>query len=366
MIFQLDVKNKSAKALKQTSYTELNIKEEVIEALINDNPTEFLDESIMIIGKQISDWDETNERCDLLGIDQNGKLVVIEVKRDGNQHRDKDVTIQSIKYASYFSTYQMKDVIEQYKKYTNSVATNEDIKRKILQYIDKDDDFTIDNDPRIILIGKEFPPEVTASVLWLREHKINIKCVSIVPYIDNENNVYINRKTIIPLEETEDFMIHRKAKEENKITEQAIREEQIFNSLISNVNKNLLEKSCQILELSQKTDNKYFYFYGNSRYHYEVEISRKTKSINVAFHFEGSCDKEMKDKFKTIFQNKLVEIHFEISPRGCNYQIPLPCKFVDLEERQISDFANIASEKLYELYEIISEFVNEKLFKNTD
>ena len=41
-----------------------------------------LGEDLLIIGKEFSGFDRTNERLDLLAVDEDGKLVIIELKRD--------------------------------------------------------------------------------------------------------------------------------------------------------------------------------------------------------------------------------------------------------------------------------------------
>ena len=53
---------------------------------------------LLIIGKEFSGFDRTNARLDLLAVDTDGKLVVIELKRDDT---GTDAHWQAIKYASY-------------------------------------------------------------------------------------------------------------------------------------------------------------------------------------------------------------------------------------------------------------------------
>jgi len=66
---------------------------------IEKNP-ESLGEEFLIIQKEFSGFDETNERLDLLALDKNGNLVVIENKLDDT---GRNLVWQSLKYASYCS-----------------------------------------------------------------------------------------------------------------------------------------------------------------------------------------------------------------------------------------------------------------------
>ena len=371
MIFELDTEMENVKPLEETYYTELNIKEDLIETLIEKRPYELLDEEILIIGKQVQDWDETNERCDLLGIDKNGKLVVIEVKRDGNQHRDKDVTIQSIKYASYFSTYKFQDVIDNYRKYSNSFDRDEQIKRKLMSFINREEDFIIDNDPRIIIIGRAFPQEVTASVLWLKEHNIDIKCITIIPYKDNNGHIYINRKTIIPLKETNSYMVHRKEKDDSIKSEQDEKNKQKFKNFILDLNNKLYEKIPELKEIGYKTDDLTYCFYGNYKYHYEIHVPRRGRCINVAFHFEGNFDLKILEEFESKFDVILKEKGFNnlrgiTNTKQKGYVCPceIPCKFLELDDTYKEDVINEISKKFAELYNTISDYVNSNIFGN--
>ncbi len=365
MIFRLDISKKSVIPIEQTSYAQLDINEDFIQTTIEANPFYMLDEDILITGRQICDWDKTNERCDLFGIDRNGKLVVIEVKRDGNQQRDKNVTIQSIKYASYFSTYKLKDVVEQYMKYANK-DTYQDAEQDILSHVsNRNDNFQIDNKPRIIIIGKEFPQEVTASVLWLKEYDIDIKCISITPYKENDN-IYIDRKTIIPLEETEKFMVCRKEKNDSIEKEQNEKIKQRFNNFINKLNGNIFAKNNQLNELNTGTNHISYFYYGNKYYHYEIFIPEYGNCIDIGFHFEGSIDEQKFNDFMNAKEIPLKNIGFTIfkdknTQKGCIYKIILPCQFSTITNNELDKAVKEASDKFCELYGCISGYVDKNL-----
>ena len=51
-----------------------------LQTLLRDKP-EAIDPNLMIIAEEFGDWDECGRRIDLLGLDRQGNLVVIELKR---------------------------------------------------------------------------------------------------------------------------------------------------------------------------------------------------------------------------------------------------------------------------------------------
>lgn len=69
--------------VKETTFYESDIKErQHIEEWLRKKP-EVMGEELLIIGHEYDKF-EVNERLDLLALDKDGKLVIIEVKRDNS------------------------------------------------------------------------------------------------------------------------------------------------------------------------------------------------------------------------------------------------------------------------------------------
>jgi len=94
------VEGNGVKALEPTSFDALNLTEADIEEWIIETPS-ILGEDLLVVASQYAKFDRTAERPDVLALDPDGKLVVIELKRDS---ADKTTDLQAIKYASYCST----------------------------------------------------------------------------------------------------------------------------------------------------------------------------------------------------------------------------------------------------------------------
>jgi len=58
-------------------------------------------------------------------------------------------------------------------------------------------------------LSKEFHSDVISAVLWLRDYEIDIECVRLKPYLDQDNQLFITPDLIIPLPEAKDY-VHRK------------------------------------------------------------------------------------------------------------------------------------------------------------
>ena len=208
--------DKSIVKINQTTFADESLQERYdIQEWINKNP-ECLGEELLIIQKEFNGFDKTNERLDLLAIDTKGNLVVIENKRDDS---GKDVTWQSIKYAAYCSTLTTEQVVELYSSYlqTNHVAGDAITNLQAFLGSQYEDLLSTNTKPRIILVAKEYRPEVTASALWLRSCGIDIRCIKTTLY-KTDDTLLFDALQIIPVKEAEEYMV--------KVSEKAHENEQ--------------------------------------------------------------------------------------------------------------------------------------------
>jgi len=284
MLYLYDKHNKLLAPCKETEFKSHGLLErQDLAKWIELNPA-ILGEDLMIITTEYDRFDKTNERLDLLGIDKEGNLVVIELKRDDS---GKSVDLQAIKYAAYCSTLSLADLVDMYIRYQKQkgiTLTQEESQKTILDFIDNDDFEELNDRPRIILVAKEFRPEVTASVLWLRKFAIDITCVKWDPYELADGQVAINSSVLIPLPEAKDFVIQAERKEiiEHSKTVTQTETVQFFSQCIDVLKKKLPR---EYLEPAPKSY--YQISTGLSGVHFEWGFhGRPRSSFGVELHFE--------------------------------------------------------------------------------
>jgi hypothetical protein len=174
---------------------------------------QILGEDLLIVTNEYDQFDKTRERLDLLALDRDGKLVVVELKREES---GKSVELQAIKYAAYCSTLTMENLVslrEQFVSKRGDKPTSEQAKEELLGFIDNDEFEELDDRPRIMLVTSEFKPEVTASVMWLRKFGLDISCIKLSPYKLDEERIGIVSSKVIPLPEAEDYIVRSEMKE---------------------------------------------------------------------------------------------------------------------------------------------------------
>lgn len=213
MLYIYDKKNKKISPSEETDFRTHKIMERRdIEKWVIDFP-EILGEELLIITTEYDKFDKTKERLDLLAIDKNGKLVVVELKREES---GKSVELQAIKYAAYCSTMTIEDIVNSRKDFiakNGKEKTEEEIKSELFDFIDNDDFEELDDKPRVMLVAKEFRPEVTATVLWLRKFGVDISCIKLMPYKIDGEKIGLVSSIIIPLPEDEEYIIKSERKE---------------------------------------------------------------------------------------------------------------------------------------------------------
>ncbi len=217
MIYKVNQEENSISEIIPSKFGDLKIRERAhLQEWIAGNPDVF-GEELLIIQKEFDGFNETSERLDLLALDKEGNLIIIENKLDDS---GRNVVWQALKYVSYCSTLTTEQILNIYDKYlqSNLSIEIEDATSYIMEFLGIEDEEQLllnNGDQRIIFVANDFRKEVTSTVLWLLNHDIQIQCFRAVPF-SYGNDILLQFEQIIPLPETERFMIEIKEKEKEK------------------------------------------------------------------------------------------------------------------------------------------------------
>ena len=196
--------------LTPTSFAELGFQErQHLEAWIVKNP-DILGTKLLLISSEYDRFDKSDKRLDLLALDDKGKLVIIELKRDiARSHAD----LQALRYAAFCSTMTFSDVVDLYMEFSD-IHDREEAERGIRQFVQDQEFNKLDNKPRIILAAGGFEDtEITTCVLWLRTFGVDISCVEITPYRMPDGRIVLAPRVIIPLPEAASYIVGVEKKE---------------------------------------------------------------------------------------------------------------------------------------------------------
>ncbi|AXK72682.1 hypothetical protein DWG18_10620 [Lysobacter sp. TY2-98] len=168
---------------------------------------------VLVISEEFGDWDDSKRRIDLLGVHRSGALVVIELKRgDTGAHME----LQAIRYAAMVSTMTFEQAVVAFEHHLVNVgATPTEARQRLLDHLawsePNEDDFA--QDVRIVLFSEDFSRELTTSILWLNERRLDITCFRVGAYRVDQR-LLLEFQQIIPLKEAEDYQVRVRNKQQ--------------------------------------------------------------------------------------------------------------------------------------------------------
>ncbi|WP_424831260.1 DUF4268 domain-containing protein [Ruegeria sp.] len=213
-MFRVNHSENRLEKLEQKRFSDLNLSErQHLQEWLVGQP-DALGEDLLIIQKEFDGFADTRERLDLLALDKDGQLVVIENKLDDS---GRDVTWQALKYTAYVSSLTMTQIVDIYQKYLERYCGGgDDAQNAICEFLEIEDLGEVvlneGSGQRLFLVAANFRKEVTATVLWLREYRIDARCFKVVPYAFGDE-LFVDIQPVIPTPEAADFMIGMAEKE---------------------------------------------------------------------------------------------------------------------------------------------------------
>lgn len=202
-LFRVDPNSKALNKIREVDFANLGLQERDIQDWVVAN-SDILGDELLVVAKEFSDFDRTKERLDLLAVDPDGKLVIIELKRD---HSGADAHWQAIKYASYLRQATQEQIVQM-------LAAHESLSKseaadKLIDHMESDSLENLNHDQRIILASHRFAAEVTSAALWMNSKSRSenlITCIQITPYQDGDA-LYLQSNILIPVPGAEPYTI---------------------------------------------------------------------------------------------------------------------------------------------------------------
>lgn len=155
---------------------------------------EILGEPLLIIGRQVQ-MDEGRDRIDLLAMDQAARLVVVELKRD---RLGGSVDIQGLRYAALVAGWTHDQISRQAEGYWSTTGQSRGTFTQELEEF-CEEGYELNGDQRLILVGQDIKPRLGTMALWLRDHAIDVRVVSLSLFKDEAANaLYIQPQVVIP------------------------------------------------------------------------------------------------------------------------------------------------------------------------
>ncbi len=185
-----------------------------LQPLLRETP-EALDPDLMIIAEEFSDWEDSARRVDLLGLDRQGNLVVIELKRVENGGH---MELQALRYAAMVSAMDLQGVVRAHETFLRGQGRDPDTAREAIERFLEPTEPMITATPRVVLVAPSFSREITTTVLWLNDRGLDIRCVAANLYNLGAQH-YLDIEQVIPLPSASEYQV--KIREKEKVEREA-------------------------------------------------------------------------------------------------------------------------------------------------
>ena len=183
-----------------------------------DNDTE----SLLVIGRQVVT--NTGKRMDLVALNNDGALILIEVKRDAQDVKapDDHAEIQSVRYAASLATlksqedlvtrlygpYIQKFGVDDLRNNGGARSPDEWARKKLGDFI-RDNDInsaSVNSTQKIVLIGAAFDSDTKSAAAWMAANGLPIRMIEVRPHT-LDGIYYLNIEQIIPVPQYKDFYV---------------------------------------------------------------------------------------------------------------------------------------------------------------
>jgi hypothetical protein len=216
-----NINRKQADRIEPVTFSDLNMTESDIEEILRNSIDMICEEeeSMLIVGRQVRN--EKNGRSDLTAVDNNGNIVLIEIKRDRKdiENRKEAFEFQAIRYAASYATINNSDdlVKKVYSSYIEKYKTEFEIGeltsyelgvRKLNEFLKENDaEKNFNKKQRIILVASDFDEQTLSAVAWLNSNNVDISCYKLIPYKINES-IYLNVEKLLPIINYNDYYVN--------------------------------------------------------------------------------------------------------------------------------------------------------------
>jgi hypothetical protein len=204
------VTGSTAKAADRISLAEAGLTERRdLQEWVLKNP-QMLGDDVEIVTFEFDRWgtargESPRDRLDVLGLGADGRLVVAELKRD---MAPDTVYSQAIKYAAMVSRFDDRTLGEYHADYLTRQGspTNQDAAwARLVEHAPDTDESTLRR-PRIVLLARDFPPQVTAAAVWLNEMGLDLTLMRFQAYRADER-ILLTVSQLLPVPDAEEFTV---------------------------------------------------------------------------------------------------------------------------------------------------------------
>ena len=172
---------------------EASHEESVLEEWLESNPDGILEDGpLLIIGRQVPT--DLGKSIDLLGLDREGHVVVVELKR---ARTPRDVVAQSLEYAAFAARLDVDSLERILGEYHPDEALS--LAEHHCEYFgfDHTEAVAFNKDQRIVIIGQSVTREIRQTAMFLGSKGIRVTCVEFTFFRDADGGRLLSQEIVV-------------------------------------------------------------------------------------------------------------------------------------------------------------------------
>ena len=147
--------------------------EKTLHDWLASNPEGILeDNDLLIIGSEVPT--DLGKYVDLLGVDRDGNVVVVELKRG---RTPRDTIAQALEYAAFSERLDAEQLETLYRDYMDDESLNFAEDHKNYFELDESHAVTFNKDQRIAIVGHRVTPEIRQTAQFLNSKGVSVTCI---------------------------------------------------------------------------------------------------------------------------------------------------------------------------------------------
>ncbi len=213
-IFRLEGDDISNAKLVIAQETDLEL-ESHLEDWLESSPWALAQEPILWIGRQTSAGDEEGTIFpDLLGVDAEGNLVIVELKKN---RAPREVVAQLLEYAVWANELSEQQIHEIAKTYFETRdefkdKTFQDTFRKMFEVLENDELPSLNQGLRLFIVAEEIPTRIARVCRFLRtSHRMDVICITVSTFQTESDEVIVSMQTVVGDEDVSALKTQKRA-----------------------------------------------------------------------------------------------------------------------------------------------------------
>ena len=175
---------------KQTPF-EAQHEESVLQGWLESNSDSILDSGgVLIIGREV--FTNLDGYIDLLGLDQQGNVVAIELKRG---RTPRDVIAQALEYVSFAASLEAEELECRFRKYRQDESLS--LAESHRQRFALGQKVSFNKDQRVVIVGQQITPGIRQTAEFLNAKGVRVTCIEFTFFQSSAKSQLLSLQIVI-------------------------------------------------------------------------------------------------------------------------------------------------------------------------